>query len=201
MNDDLKNNQKKSAQRSSRNLLHYSFAKHISEGTVSAVEKISALMLRICILSDSLDKLLYSPAQHVRIQINDPLSLRGLFRPSETLRSYTIWEFLPQEHAFELCIHLYGGDGIGQNWARNVKASDAVTFWGPMGDFVITSASYYLFIGEETASIAFGSMIRSLSMETKIYGVLESNSPEDDIAIPRSQELLRVYRNGDSAIA
>lgn len=201
MNDDSKNKQKGSAQRSPRNLLHYAFAKHISEGTVSEVEKISASMLRIRILSDSLDKLSYSPGQHVRIQINDPLTLRGLLRPSETLRSYTVWEFSPQEQAFELRIHLHGGEGIGQSWARNVKVGDAVTFWGPMGDFVITPASYYLFIGEETASIAFGSMIRSLSRNTQIYGILESNSPEEDIPIPRSQELLRVYRNGASAVA
>jgi NADPH-dependent ferric siderophore reductase len=201
MNDDSKNKQKKSAQRSSRNLLHYAFAKHISKGTVTAVGKVSASMLRIQILSDSLEKLSYLPGQHVRIQINDPLTLRGLLRPSETLRSYTIWEFSPQEQAFELRIQLHEGEGIGQSWARNVRVGDAVTFWGPMGDFVITPASHYLFIGEETASVAFGSMIRSLSKDTQIYGVLESNSPEDDIPIPRSKELLRVYRNGDSAVA
>ncbi|MEK3779275.1 siderophore-interacting protein [Paenibacillus sp. FSL R5-0810] len=202
MNDNLnKKNQNTSEQPSSQNLLHHALAKHISKGMVSEVEQISSSMLRVRILSSSLGKLSYSPGQHVRIQINDPLSLRGILRPRETLRSYTIWEFSPQEQAFELRIYLHGEEGIGQNWARNVKAGDPVTFWGPMGDFVIRSASYHLFIGEETASIAFGSMIRSLDPKEQIYGILESNSPDDDIPMPRSQELIRVYRNGASAVA
>ncbi|MBD0384385.1 siderophore-interacting protein [Paenibacillus sedimenti] len=200
MNSGQKGNQNSSIHRSPRNLLHYAFAKHISEGTVSEVAKVSSSMLRIRIESKSLDKLSYTPGQYVRIQINDPLALRGLLRPGETLRSYTIWELTPEEQSFELRIYLHGGEGIGQSWARNVKAGDPVTFWGPIGDFVIRPASYHLFVGEETASVAFGSMIRSLGTNERIYGVLESNSP-DEVPIPRSEELIHVNRNGASAVA
>lgn len=88
---------------------------------MSEFELAGPTMRRIYIRSEALGQLPYNPAQHVRIQINDPSSPYGILRPMETLRTYTIWEYSVQPCVFELRIHLYDGNGIGLNWANNVK--------------------------------------------------------------------------------
>lgn len=177
------------------------FAKHVAEGTVTEVGMVTPTMKRIRIFCETLDTLPYTPGQHVRVEINNPLSLYGILRPSDTLRTYTIWEHSPEKREFELRAHLYNGNGIGLNWARNVKAGDPVKFWGPMGDFWPEPAPYHVFIGEETASAAFGPMIRELGPDASIFGVLESETAEDEVPIPGPHQLVRVHRNGASAVS
>ncbi|MFS0724188.1 siderophore-interacting protein [Paenibacillus sp. 1P07SE] len=190
-----------SDRRLSRNPLDLFFAKYKSEGIVTEAERIEGNMRRIRIRSEELDQLSYQPGQHVRIQIRDPLSLYGILRPSETLRTYTIWDYTVPACSFELRIHLYDGDGIGLNWARHVSPGDHVTFWGPMGDFVIQPAPYYVFAAEETGSVATGAMIRSLAPSEIVYGALEFASERDEMPIPGAEHLQRVYRNGDSPVS
>src|SRR5699024_2051238 len=94
------------------------------------------------------------------------------------------------------------GEGIGLEWARHARSGDTVFFWGPMGDFVVTDPNpYLLFVGEETASAAFGPMIRALPPETKTYVVSQSESPEHDVPLPGSVHLHRSHRNGGSAVS
>ncbi|MFI6512202.1 siderophore-interacting protein [Streptosporangium sp. NPDC050855] len=140
--------------------------------------------------------------QHVRIEINDPLSLYGILRPVETLRTYTIWEHSPESREFELRAHLYDGEGIGLTWARNVTVGDPVRFWGAMGNFATRPAPYHLFVGEETATAAFGPMIRALGPQAAVFAVLESDTEEDEVPVPGGPHRLhRVHRNGASAVA
>ncbi|TDC55056.1 siderophore-interacting protein [Actinomadura sp. KC345] len=141
----------------------------------------------------------YAPGQHVRVQINDPLSMHGLLRPGETLRTYTIWEFDRDARALELRAHLYDGDGIGLRWARDVRAGDPVTFWWPQGDFFVRDAGFHVFVGEETASVAFGPMLRGLDASARVCGVLESESVEHDPPLPGPHGLHRVHREGRPA--
>jgi len=178
------------------------FAKHVTEGTVTDVGLVTPTLKRIRIHCATLDTWAYTPGQHVRVEINDPLSLYGILRPGDTLRTYTIWDFSVADRTFELRAHLYNGNGIGLNWVRNVKPGDPVKFWGPMGDFHPNpEALYHVFIGEETASVAFGPMIRALGPTASIYGVLESETPDEEVPIPGPHRLVRVYRNGASAVA
>ncbi|MGI5282740.1 siderophore-interacting protein [Nonomuraea polychroma] len=197
------NEQTAPRQRSSRNPFANVFAKYYATGTVTDVAMATPTMRWIRIVADEPIVPPYSPGQHVRIQINDPLSLYGLMRPVETLRAYSIWNFSAAERAIELCAHLYDadGDGIGLAWARTVKIGDAVTFWGPQGDFVLQPAPYYLFIGEETATCAFGPMIRAAGPDAEVFGVLESETAADELKIPGPHQLHRVHRNGASAVA
>ncbi|GAA2432215.1 hypothetical protein GCM10010191_52750 [Actinomadura vinacea] len=123
----------------------------------------------------------------------------GLLRPAETLRTYTIWDFLPEERAIELRVHLYGGDGIGLSWAREAKPGDQVTFWWPQGDFFTRTAPFHLFVGDETAGAAFGPMLRALAPSARVYGVLESEGVEHDLPMPGPHRLRRVHRNGAPA--
>lgn len=177
------------------------FARHMAEGTVTDVGMVTPTMKRIRVFCETLDRLPCTPGQHVRVEINNPLSLYGILRPGDTLRTYTIWEHLPEDREFELRAHLYNGDGIGLNWARNVKAGDLVKFWGPMGDFCTEPAPYHVFIGEETATVAFGPLIRALGPDASVFGVLESETPEDEVPVPGSHQLVRVHRNGASAVS
>ncbi|MEV0589376.1 siderophore-interacting protein [Nonomuraea sp. NPDC050310] len=191
-------------QGSSRSPFANVFAKFYAAGTVTEVAMATPTMRWIRIVADEPIVPPYSPGQHVRIQINDPLSLYGLLRPVETLRAYSIWDFSAADRALELCAHLYdpAGEGIGLTWARETKPGDPVTFWGPQGDFVLQPAApYHLFVGEETATCAFGPMIRALGPDATVYGVLESESPADDLPLPGPHSLHRVHRRGASPVS
>lgn len=168
---------------------------------VTDVEDATSTIRRVRLVAEEPLTQPYTPGQHVRIQINDPLSLRGLMRPADTLRTYTIWDYEPRERAIELRVHLYGGDGIGLRWAETVRPGDPVTFWGPQGDFATRDADFHLFAGDETGTCAFGPMIRALGEGARVYGVLESDRPGDELPMPGGHDLRRVHRDGASAVA
>ncbi|MFI0419111.1 siderophore-interacting protein [Spongiactinospora sp. 9N601] len=184
-----------------RDLLAGAFAKYHAEGVVTEVGEVTGTMRYIRFVANEPIGSPYTPGQHVRVQINDPFSLYGLLRPVETLRTYTIWDYAPAQRAIDLRIHLYPGDGIGVRWAREARVGDPLTFWGPQGDFVTRAAPYHLFAGEETASVAFGPMIRALGPGEPVYGVLESETADDEPPCPGSEGLRRVYRRGASAVS
>ncbi|TMR26791.1 siderophore-interacting protein [Nonomuraea zeae] len=151
----------------------------------------------------------YRAGQHIRVQLNDPLSVRGMLRPADTLRTYTIWDFDREARSLELRAHLYGprdgtqdgrAGGIGLRWAREAAPGDTVTFWWPQGDFFTRDdAPFHLFAGDETASAAFGPMLRDLGPGAEVHGVLESESAEHDLPMPGPYELRRAHRRGAPA--
>jgi NADPH-dependent ferric siderophore reductase len=175
------------------------FGKYAMEATVTVVEQVTPTMRRIRLETDQPVAFPYTPGQHIRIQLMDPLSVAGILRPSETLRTYTIWDLDPGRRAIELRVHLYEGDGIGLSWARTVRPGDRAIFWWPQGDFFTREAGYHVFIGEETASVAFGPMIRALDAAAEVYGVLEGETPEHDLPMPGARRLRRVHRHGAPA--
>ncbi|MDP4503580.1 siderophore-interacting protein [Nonomuraea turcica] len=183
-----------------RNPLAGAFAKYVMTATVTEAELVTPTMRRIRLETGVPIAFPYRPGQHIRVQLNDPLSVQGILRPADTLRTYTIWELDPDRRGLELRAHLYGGDGIGLRWAREVAPGDPVTFWWPRGDFFTRDeAPFHLFAGEETASAAFGPMIRALGPRARVHGVLESDSPEHDPPMPGLHELHRVHRAGAPA--
>ncbi|MEU4324632.1 siderophore-interacting protein [Nonomuraea dietziae] len=184
-----------------RNPLIAVFGKYAMNATITHVEPVTPAMQRIRLQTDRPITFAYTPGQHIRIQLKDPLSISGILRPAETLRTYTIWDFDPREQALELRVHLYEGDGIGLRWTRQARPGDAVTFWWPEGDFFTREAAFHVFIGEESASAAFGPMIRALGEAASVHGVLESDTPERDLPMPGSHRLRRVHRHGASAAA
>ncbi|GAA2385745.1 siderophore-interacting protein [Nonomuraea africana] len=180
--------------------LREAFAKYVMTARIAETDLVTPTMRRIRLVADEPITFPYRPGQHVRIEINDPLSVYGILRPSETLRTYTIWELDPTRRAIELRVHLFEGEGIGLTWARQARPGEAVKVWWPQGDFFTREAPFHLFVGEETASAAFGPMIRALG-EAPVYGVLESASAEHDLPMPGSPPLRRVHRGGAPAAA
>ncbi|MEU3272488.1 siderophore-interacting protein [Saccharomonospora sp. NPDC006951] len=183
----------------SKNRLTSGITKYSAEATVTEAELINPAMRHIRIVADEPITFDYQPGQHIRVQINDPLSLRGILRPGETLRTYTIWDFHSDGRTIDLRVHLYNGDGIGLRWARDTKPGDRVTFWWPRGDFFTRDAACHLFVGEETASAAFGPMLRALDPSAVVTGVLESECAEHDLPMPGGHDLVRVHRGTVSA--
>jgi len=167
------------------------------EATITVAEQATPAMRRIRLETDQPIGFSYTPGQHIRIQLKDPLSVPGILRPADTLRTYTIWDF--DERSLELRVHLYEGDGIGLRWARTARPGERVTFWWPRGDFFTREAAYHVFVGEETASAAFGPMLRALGDSAEVCGVLESADPEHDLPMPEARPLRRVHRRGASA--
>ncbi|WP_346433522.1 siderophore-interacting protein [Nonomuraea composti] len=183
-----------------RNPLAGAFAKYVMRARVTETGLVTPTMRHIRLATETPIAFPYRPGQHIRVQINDPLSVQGILRPSETLRTYTIWDLDPDRRALELRAHLYGGDGIGLRWAQEAAPGDAVTFWWPQGDFFVRDeAPFHLFAGDETASAAFGPMLRALGAGARVHGVLESESPEHDPLMPGPHELRRVHRRGAPA--
>ncbi|RFS86303.1 siderophore-interacting protein [Actinomadura spongiicola] len=184
-----------------RNPLNRLVGRYAIGATVTAVGEVTPTMKRIRLVAEAPITFPYSPGQHVRIQIHDPLSMYGLLHPVETLRTYTIWEFDRGARTLELRAHLYDGDGVGLRWARAVQVGDAVTFWWPQGDFFVRDAEHHVFVGEETASVAFGAMLRELDASARVCGVVESETPELDPPLPGPHRLHRVHREGRPATA
>lgn len=182
-----------------RNPLARILAEHYARGTVVDVGPVTATMMRVRIRSAGVAGWDHVPGRHVRVQINDPLSLYGILRPVETLRTYTIWDVSRADHEFELRAHLYEGEGIGLEWFRQLRMGDTVTYWGPQGDFALRTADFHLFVGEETGACGFGPLLRELPAEARVHGVVESAGSDQDPPLPGPHRLHRVHRAERSA--
>jgi NADPH-dependent ferric siderophore reductase len=146
-------------------------------GTVAAVEDVTARVRRIRLTGEALRGLAWTPGQHVRVRI-------GMV----TLRTYSIWDHAAGD--VELCVLDHAGDGPGARWARGVEPGQKVSFLRPEGRLVArVDAPYHVFVGDETASVAFGAMLRALPASARVYGVVEVAEPADRLPLPRADEL------------
>jgi NADPH-dependent ferric siderophore reductase len=160
-------------------------------GVVEDITEMTPRMRKIRLAGPGLGELSWTPGQHVRVRMAD-----GGFGLG-SLRTYSVWT--RGEDALELCV-LDHGDGPGSRWVRGIKVGDEVQFRGPEGRLVAAgSARYHLFAGEETASVAFGAMLRGLAPASAIYGVIEVNDAADRLPLPRAEELTWRYRDGGAA--
>ncbi|MGP3956096.1 siderophore-interacting protein [Nonomuraea sp. 3N208] len=161
-------------------------------GEIVEVEQVATRMRRIRIGGEALAGLAWTPGQHVRVLIGDGRGLLG-----GVLRTYSIWRHDPTWEALDLIGYDHGGDSPGASWARNAAPGQEISFTRPEGGFVVREGSYHVFAGEETASVAFGAMVRDLPEDAAVYGAVEAEGPGDHLELPR--ELVRVCRNGAPA--
>lgn len=160
-------------------------------GRVTEVRQVTERMLLIGIASPALRDLKWLPGQQVRVFVGtSPVS-------GDALRTYSIWDH--HDETVELCA-LDHGEGPGSRWARTVAVGDDVRFSRPKGRFVIEpSGRWHFFAGEETASVAFGAMIRALPATAHIRGLIEVAGEGDRLELPRTEELTWRYRGESSA--
>jgi NADPH-dependent ferric siderophore reductase len=155
----------------------------IARGTIMRSEPGGMRMRAIAI---SCPALRWTPGQQIHMHVG------GRGGPQ---RTYSIWQY--DGSALELRVFDHGGDGPGVRWARTIREGAEVEFSRPVGDFVTSSAAFHLFVGEETAQVAFGPMLRALPPNSSVHGVLEIGEPDD--RLPLTSALNWQYRYGATA--
>jgi NADPH-dependent ferric siderophore reductase len=154
-------------------------------GEVSEIDDVTPRMRRIRISGEPLRDLAYRPGQHVRVRVGE-LGIKG-FR--DALRTYSVWDHDP-DGRLDLCVLDHPASGPGARWAREVHIGQKVALTKPEGRLVLRQdAPYHLFVGDETAAVAFGAMLRALPVSAKVLGVLEG-----DNHLPLARDLTWVGR-------
>ncbi|HET6344054.1 MAG TPA: siderophore-interacting protein [Myxococcota bacterium] len=147
-------------------------------GQVSEVEDVTPRMRRIRLHGESLRDLAYRPGQHVRVRVGE----FGLKAFRDALRTYSVWHY-DTEGQLDLCVLDHSASGPGARWARTVQVGQQVAFTKPEGRLVVQQdAPYHLFVGDETAAVPFGAMLRALPDSAKAAVVLEG---DDRLPLPR----------------
>ncbi|TDC78730.1 siderophore-interacting protein [Streptomyces hainanensis] len=140
-------------------------------------------------------ELVWRPGQHVRVLVGDPGTARAWmtgFR--DLLRSYSVWDHDARAGTLDLCVLDHGDDGPGVRWARRVRVGQRVAFTRPEGRVVLDRhAPHHLFVGDETASVAFRPMLQTLPATARVHGVIGVAAPEDRLPLPRADELHWIY--------
>jgi NADPH-dependent ferric siderophore reductase len=117
----------------------------------------------------------WTPGQQVRVDCGPPKALMPL------LRTYSVWDH--QEDWIDLYCLMHG-DAPGSIWAAGIAVGRSVLVSKPKGDFVTRTAGFHLFVGDETASAAFGPMVRALPTSVPVQ-VIVSSSDADRLPMPR----------------
>jgi NADPH-dependent ferric siderophore reductase len=154
-------------------------------GTIVDVTDITPHMRQIRINAPSLQGVSLAPSQHIRINV-EPERLM--------LRTYSIRRLDSERGMIDLYAGLHG-QGPGRRWVETVQAGDQVEFIGPKSSLaLITDAPYYLFVGEETATVAIHSMVESLPDQATVMGCLETTQAGEEIPYTGQHALPWVYR-------
>jgi NADPH-dependent ferric siderophore reductase len=157
--------------------------------TIAEIEAITPRMRRIRVTGDALQGLPWLPGQHVRVRVDEV-----------RLRSYTIWDFEDGEY-LDLCVLDHPAAGPGARWSQNAHPGQPIAFTRPTGKLVRhETAPYHVFVGDETAAVAFGAILRALSAHARVHGVIEIEGPSDRLPLAGGAELRWVYRQGRGEI-
>ena len=156
-------------------------------GTVTAAEPVTARMRHLRIESDALAGLDVRPGQQVRVLVT------GL-----TLRTYSVWRYDPSG-AVELRVLDHSEGGPGARWGKSVGVGEQVRLRKPEGTFTLRpDAAHHVFVGEETASVAFGAMLAALPEGARVSGCVETESDGDRLPLAHSDRLNWLTRGGTS---
>lgn len=149
---------------------------------VTHVEQAASRTRLIRAAGPDLKGLRWIPGQQVRVLVNGPVHTFGdLVRT--TLRTYSVWSY--EDDRVELCVYQHSDGGPGTRWAYSLEPGDEISFRAPEGRFVLDEhAPYHLFVGEETAAVAFGAMLRALGPEAETYAVLEAGDEAARLELP-----------------
>ena len=162
---------------------------------VLSVDQIAARMIRIRLDTAALATLDWIPGQQVRVAAGDAPAPRN---PKDwifgQMRTYSIWECTPDRLDLAVLDH---GDGPGAQWARHARPGQHVAFTRPQGTLVARPPGSHLLIGEETAAVAFGAILRSLPASQHTLTIIEASEPGDQLPLPG--DVRWHYRHGRSA--
>jgi NADPH-dependent ferric siderophore reductase len=161
-------------------------------GAVSSVEVLGPRARLIRLTGPQLHGLKWTPGQQVRVIVaGSPAAIDWLMG---TLRTYSVWNY--DGEMLEL-IAFDHAEGPGAAWARSATVGDEVTLMKPQGDFTLRPGVFHLFVGEETASVAFGAMLRAIPAGERATAVIEVQDAAD--ALPLVGDVHWHYRGDTSA--
>jgi NADPH-dependent ferric siderophore reductase len=159
---------------------------------VLAVDQIAARMARIRLDTAGLAMPGWIPGQQVRVAVGDaPAPKNWIFGQ---MRTYSIWECTPDWLDLAVLDH---GDGPGTEWARHARPGQLVAFTRPQGTLVARSSGSHLLVGEETAAVAFGAILRALPATQHALTIIEASEPGDRLPLPG--DVHWHYRHGRGA--
>jgi NADPH-dependent ferric siderophore reductase len=159
-------------------------------GTVDGVKDVTPRMRWVRITGELLRGLSWVAGQHVRLRVGG-----GLF---DLLRTYSVWDY-DDNGSLELCVFDHEADGPGARWARAVEVGHSIALTRPEGRLVLRDdASFHLFVGDETASVAFGAMLRALPTTARVQGVV--GAADDRLPLARADELTWVRQDTLAAL-
>jgi NADPH-dependent ferric siderophore reductase len=149
------------------------------QGTITETEAVAARIRRLRIEGEALSGLPVRPGQQVRVMVGGGL----------TLRTYSIWRYDPAG-AVELCVLDHSAGGPGARWGHGAAVGDRVRLRKPEGTFVLRpDAAHHVFVGDETASVAFGAMLAALPEDTRISGCVQTETAADRLPLPHGDRL------------
>ncbi|MFF4348088.1 siderophore-interacting protein [Streptomyces sp. NPDC001530] len=158
------------------------------QGTVTEAEPVASRMRRLRIEGPALAGLDPRPGQQVRVLVDGSL----------TRRTYSVWRYDPSG-AVELCVLDHPKAGPGARWGRSARTGDTVRLGKPEGSFVLRpDAAHHVFVGDETASVAFGAMLAALPDGAPVSGCLETESADDRLPLPHAGRLTWSLRGATS---
>ena len=142
--------------------------------TVSSVEQLTPVMLRIVFTSDEFsDFESAAPDDHVKITFehqDDPAA-----EPAK--RDFTPRSFDKNSLTIDFALH---DAGPAIDWAKKAKVGDSLTIGGPRGSSVVPDDfDWYLFIGDETALPAIGRWVEQLRPGVPVTTFVVTESADD----------------------
>jgi NADPH-dependent ferric siderophore reductase len=159
---------------------------------VLAVDLIAARMTRIRLDLAGLATPDWIPGQHVRVVVGAAPFPKDWILGQ--MRTYSIWECTPDHLDLAVLDH---GDGPGAEWARHARPGQLVAFTRPQGALTARPSGSHLLIGEETAAVAFGAILRALPAGQSALTIIEADEPGDQLPLPG--DVHWHYRHGRSA--
>ncbi|MGX1810512.1 siderophore-interacting protein [Nocardia sp. NPDC055321] len=170
--------------------------------TVSEFEQLTPRLQRIRFSGPRLRGLKWTAGQHIRVQVDGFAETLLRLAPYDSLRAYSIYDADPELGTLDIVRFEHtaepGNLTPSRRWVRDLHVGSAVRFTRPEGKLTPRPhAEYHLFAGEETASVAFAAMVRSLPATAEVHGVVEAATGADHLALPAT--LTRVERGDASA--
>jgi NADPH-dependent ferric siderophore reductase len=170
--------------------------------TIGEIEHLTPRMRRIRLRGRRLRGLKWTPGQHVRVQVAGLVESTLRLHPHDALRTYSIYDADSDAGTLDVAMLDHGAapetTTPARRWLAETDIGDHVQFTRPQGNFVIRhDAPFHLFAGEETASVAFAAMLRSLPDDADVRGVIEGATADD--RLPLTRPLIYVERGDASA--
>jgi NADPH-dependent ferric siderophore reductase len=168
---------------------------------VSEIEQLTPRMRRIRFSGPRLRGLMWTPGQHIRLQVASLGESVLRLHPHDALRTYSIFDADPTLGTLDIVMLDHGGDPESatpaRRWSNAATVGDDVQFTRPQGNLVVRhDAPYHLFAGDETASVAFAAMLRSLPQQAEVHGVVEAADHADHLELARP---LHQVQRGDAS--